>query len=395
MNILLSQFPVKELNLVRRLLSCAVALCFGAQATLVLCGSEPCYAAAKQLQDNEMDAVYAEGISFKVDIAFGKMDNLLNTAASSAVKSLPANGVVYSKDNNVARVVAPTQPVTASVPQNPQQVLQAVQAPDPAAVMNSVTAQLNAQMPSSISSPVITAGSIQPVSVSSLTPQVGSSSEAGQIAPQTEVQTVAGANSLSAFNNIPAQVIPSPAIAAQTSVSNPGSGIVPLPEIPSGNIQPAIDGVPLNTGVPVVSAPVSSGDIVQPASTGNVSTGSYDPVSSVVIPVTTGGLSAPETMEVNTNTASTGSEASGDTNIAALLAQGGSGMLNPSSTSGVNVVVVDKTAQQYLSSLVNVNAAGSIVPVMINIVININSTVSNISNANNLDLSSYSAFTLH
>ncbi|MDD5669214.1 MAG: hypothetical protein PHE58_04190 [Candidatus Omnitrophica bacterium] len=394
MNILLSQFPVKELNLVRRLLSCAVALCFGVQATLVLCGGEPCYAAAKQLQDNEMDAVYAEGISFKVDIAFGKMDNLLNTAASSAVKSLPANGVVYSKDNNVARVVAPTQPVTASVPQNPQQVLQAVQAPDPAAVMNSVAAQLNAQMPSSISSPVITSGSIQPVSVSSLSPQVGSSSGAGQIAPQTEVQTVAGVNSLSALNNIPVQVVPSPAIAAQTSVPNSSPGIVPLPEIPSGSIQPVIAGVPLNTEVPVVSAPVSSGAIVQPASTGNVSTGSYDPVSSVVIPVSTNGSSAAETMQINTNTASTGPDASGDTNIATLLAQGGAGMLNPS-TSGVNVVVVDKTAQQYLSSLVNVNAAGSIVPVMINIVININSTVSNISNANNLDLSSYSAFTLH
>jgi hypothetical protein len=57
--------------------------------------------------------------------------------------------------------------------------------------------------------------------------------------------------------------------------------------------------------------------------------------------------------------------------------------------SGSNVVMVDDYAQQHLSSLVNVNAAGSVVPVLINIVININSTVDVLSNTNTLNLNNY------
>ncbi len=64
----------------------------------------------------------------------------------------------------------------------------------------------------------------------------------------------------------------------------------------------------------------------------------------------------------------------------------------PSGNSGTNIVIVDDLAQQNLSSFVNVNSAGSIVPVMINIIININSTVENVSGTNNLDFSNYYRF---
>lgn len=50
-----------------------------------------------------------------------------------------------------------------------------------------------------------------------------------------------------------------------------------------------------------------------------------------------------------------------------------------------NLVYVGNTAQQYLSSLINVNAAGSVVPILVNFVININSTVQNIQNTNKLN----------
>ena len=66
--------------------------------------------------------------------------------------------------------------------------------------------------------------------------------------------------------------------------------------------------------------------------------------------------------------------------------------VSPNGTSGNNIVVIDALAQQNLSALVNVNAAGSIVPVLLNITININSTVGNISNTNNLDLQNYYRF---
>ncbi|MFA5038821.1 MAG: hypothetical protein WC732_03985 [Candidatus Omnitrophota bacterium] len=59
---------------------------------------------------------------------------------------------------------------------------------------------------------------------------------------------------------------------------------------------------------------------------------------------------------------------------------------------GSNTVVVGDQSQQYLSSLVNVNAAGSVVPVLVNIVVNINSKIENMSSVNNVDLSNYYRF---
>jgi hypothetical protein len=63
--------------------------------------------------------------------------------------------------------------------------------------------------------------------------------------------------------------------------------------------------------------------------------------------------------------------------------------------SGMNMVVVGSQSQQYLSSLVNVNAAGSIVPVLLNLVININSSVGNLTNVNKLNLTDYSRYQIH
>jgi hypothetical protein len=61
----------------------------------------------------------------------------------------------------------------------------------------------------------------------------------------------------------------------------------------------------------------------------------------------------------------------------------------PLASGSSNLVVVDDLAQQHLSALVNVNAAGSVVPVLLNIVININSTVENLSTNNSLNLQNF------
>ena len=70
-------------------------------------------------------------------------------------------------------------------------------------------------------------------------------------------------------------------------------------------------------------------------------------------------------------------------------------MLPLTANNGSNIVNVSDYSQQYLSSLVNVNAAGSIVPVMLNITVNINSNIGTISNNNTLDLRNYYRFQLH
>ncbi len=61
------------------------------------------------------------------------------------------------------------------------------------------------------------------------------------------------------------------------------------------------------------------------------------------------------------------------------------------SNGGINIVDVSDASQQFLSALVNVNAAGSVVPIMLNITVIFNSNV-NLSNRNDLHLSNFNTF---
>ncbi|MCM8775676.1 MAG: hypothetical protein NC930_04925 [Candidatus Omnitrophica bacterium] len=60
--------------------------------------------------------------------------------------------------------------------------------------------------------------------------------------------------------------------------------------------------------------------------------------------------------------------------------------------SGMNVVLIGDQSQQYLSALVNVNSAGSLVPILINLVINIDSNVGSLSNHNELNFEDHYRF---
>lgn len=79
----------------------------------------------------------------------------------------------------------------------------------------------------------------------------------------------------------------------------------------------------------------------------------------------------------------TNSENSENTDILKQLALG---------NNTLNSVSVEDSSQQNLSSLVNINAAGSVVPVQLNLTIIMNSTVGNVESNNNLNLNSYSTF---
>lgn len=68
--------------------------------------------------------------------------------------------------------------------------------------------------------------------------------------------------------------------------------------------------------------------------------------------------------------------------------------ISPVPSAGTNILYVGDQSQQYLSSLVNVNSAGSVVPVLINLIINIDSKVNNMSNSNQLKLEDHYRFHL-
>jgi len=85
-----------------------------------------------------------------------------------------------------------------------------------------------------------------------------------------------------------------------------------------------------------------------------------------------------------------------DTNLPStedLLAQANSKLsLGSSGNGGLNVVNVADQSQQFLSSIVTVNSAGSTVPVQINLTVIINSTVGTLSNVNDLKISNFTTF---
>jgi hypothetical protein len=69
--------------------------------------------------------------------------------------------------------------------------------------------------------------------------------------------------------------------------------------------------------------------------------------------------------------------------------------INPvpfTASNGYNYLNVSETAQQNLSAVVNVNAAGSVVPVQVNLTVLMNSNVENISNFNDLKLNHYTTY---
>lgn len=74
------------------------------------------------------------------------------------------------------------------------------------------------------------------------------------------------------------------------------------------------------------------------------------------------------------------------------------GGINPvafsTGNTALNHIDISGAAQSNLRAMVNVNAAGSVVPVMINLTVIMGNNFGNISNFNGLDLHNYAVFQL-
>jgi hypothetical protein len=192
------------------------------------------------------------------------------------------------------------------------------------------------------------------------------------------------------------------------SPSVPLQGVIHRSNINNAAIAKAIDSMksirsprspdaPSNPGLNL-TANNSSGQSVQ--SSGNVDLYPYVLPPITVTPGESGYLGGGPVVQVdagatqNSDPLTEVSPALGSNGPQQLTAEPDQSNVNllPSVNPGANVVAVDDTAQQYLSSLVNVNAAGSIVPVLINIVIDMNSKVEELSNTNRIDLHTISRF---
>jgi len=73
-------------------------------------------------------------------------------------------------------------------------------------------------------------------------------------------------------------------------------------------------------------------------------------------------------------------------------AAAGTPLFTAASPGAQNYLSVTETAQQNLSALVNINSAGSVVPVQLNLTVLVNSNVENLNLSNQLNLNGYSTY---
>lgn len=303
-----------------------------------------CFAgAAKVLSDEELDNVQAEGLYFDFDVSFGSLNDLVG---SQDIKlfNIPAANLNLSNKKEDAVI--------------------------PADVMDKIKLLIAPYM-------------VNNITVTSNTPSnnTANPTDSGAGTPLLSAPLTTAA--------VPLDTAPAPSVISQSpasetvSTSVPGITTIAQPEnvsistaVPlniTGNSQASSTSTPLNTPGAAASQPSAANNILPAAST-SVTQPNNSSSDILRLDITAGGKD---------NTALT---------AASLMP---TSMLPLTANNGSNIVNVSDSSQQYLSSLVNVNAAGSIVPVMLNITVNINSNIGTISNNNTLDLRNYYRFQLH
>ncbi|KKS44743.1 MAG: hypothetical protein UV05_C0001G0003 [candidate division CPR1 bacterium GW2011_GWA2_42_17] len=104
------------------------------------------------------------------------------------------------------------------------------------------------------------------------------------------------------------------------------------------------------------------------------------------------GPSQPQNNEVNIIASTDGTNLEVAVENLSALGESPAEAFNASSLSGQNVLNISELSQQHLKAFVNINAAGSIVPVQVNFVVLMNSTIQNLNNNNTLDIQNITNF---
>lgn len=322
------------------------------------------------LSDAELDSVHAEGFSFDIDVAFGNVsDYLTNSQNVSTIKPVDAQNTlnpVLAKKNNL---VGNNQPQSLST-----NIVPTIQGVKPTSAFNISTT------PETTASPINNVASEMPVISTVVVPKVS------QL-----VQGELNKGTVNSNNSVSSQ----PQIVSIPKVDMPVQGVTPTSV---GNISSATSVVnPVNntdsakTSVPGFQAVspnmpnLEDNKVLSPLQLDIVAGSNADGKLQIDV-------DSPTAFNPGESIVSAVSDKVEIPNMPTQQFNPGVYSVSPNGTTGNNVVVVDALAQQNLSALVNVNAAGSVVPVLLNITININSTVGDISNTNNLDLQNYYRF---
>ena len=425
-----------------------VLITFGLTAVFVIASvvSPAAFAGAVQLSDDELDGVYAEGFSVKFDVSAAPVQNLaknqpsnsstaLNIPTTPTKSSSPAlnlgpiapspkttitstGGNLFSMGNsgmNAVLVEGKSQqflsslininaagsvvPVMFNLMVNINSKVQNATQENNLDMKNSYNIKVPASALSNTSAPVSQSQTSQPATqqLATTTPTTQSS-----IAPSLTTPTIPTPNSSSSPQapgaGIPAglnlnplttssnaSLIALPTSQGTTNTSGASSSpdasldIQPMQMVSTEPLASGVGSGGLNiNGAQNVSAPASTSSL--PGTSSSVPLGSP---SQNVSPITSDTLGSPTTSNTDPSVPPTTGQINGA--LADNPISIGTTSIAPG-TGGTNMVIVGDQAQQNLSSFVNVNAAGSVVPILINFVININSQVNNLSNSNKLNL---------
>lgn len=317
---------------------------------LLLANTSVVYAGyAFVLSDDELDQVYAKGLNFDISQSFlgSRSETAGNMGNGRGVLS-PIQPRSPVQSNNSANVqISPVQPGNPNSPESPNNPLGAQNpvAPVETLLPNSplgAVGPVSPVDPSAPISPIDPAGSITPISpINPAGPVLPVGPDAPPVSPVGPVGPSAPVNVLMTPNSPEGTVTP--------------IGPLALADKPNGPVAPVNPSAPSSPSAP--AAPAQPAVILDVIGNGNGKIYS----------------------------------ASATPGRAAANSEMGSYSFAPAASTGTNVVDISGAAQQQFGGIVNVNAAGSIVPVQINLTVLINSTVQNLESVNTLNMSNYTA----
>ena len=344
---------------------------------------------AVELSDSELDNVYAEGLNFQFDSFFGSTNNLLK----------PEDIKVNKTGTNQQNVV---------ITNDPKQQFQLLTPPQ------TINNQNNPPVNTSSNQPTInnqSATSVGPIAQPQSFPQTFN--QANDILNNNNALNSLEGNSgniedLGVPSNsnasVPDNILSAASPLGNNSIDQPVFSQTSAPldmnntPTPTNNLA---DNLTSTTGAAqqIINTPQSQTNTVTPTTT---TTSNANPTSTspqplqldMVAAVSNNGkidfaikdptqnFTPPQAPTTTTTTTNNPASSAIDNLIP-------SNLNSLPGTGGLNVVNVRDSSQTFLSALVNVNSAGSVVPVQINLTIIMNSQVQNLTNNNALELSNF------
>lgn len=348
------------------------------------------------LSDAELDQYHAGGLNFDFGRALGSLSTTTGRMSNGHVLFMTPSGNIKVTSSPNIKVVSPTAPQNTTAPTLPEATTKPsspLQTVDPtvptgvfpvANITNSITPTSTPVAETNPSTSTAT-----PNTLSSLNDNVFNEStpltETPSITPQslsTESSTPFLSTNLTELSSFQASgstgSIESPQI---SSISSSGDSIPPPPllEQTTAITQMAnAETVPDSSDVSTPTLPVNPTAPMNPTTPNKPA----EPV----------GPSQPQNNEVNIIASTDGTNLEVAVENLSALGESPAEAFNASSLSGQNVLNISELSQQHLKAFVNINAAGSIVPVQVNFVVLMNSTIQNLNNNNTLDIQNITNF---